>query len=213
MGHEDERWFEGPGAREPTLAPPRRRAAARAATQTRTANGYSSPPRRSCGRGHYVPLAAVAAEAGVGVGTLYRDYPRRRALLHALKCRGYGLLNQVLDEIDKQDLRGLQALREFLLRTLGIADQLVLPFHGDPPLISADAVKARRAMDQYLDRFIRRGHDDGSIRANVTAVDIIVFSSMTTQSLRHDPDSHRIAARQIAIFTSGLAASGRLERD
>jgi AcrR family transcriptional regulator len=210
MSHEDERWLEGPGAREPTPAPPRRRPR-RDADQNRERLLVAASAKLR--EGHYVPLAAVAAEAGVGVGTLYRHYPTRRALLHALKCRGYGLLNQVLDEIDKQDLRGPQALREFLLRTLGIADQLVLPFHGDPPLISADAVKARRAIDQHLDRFIRRGRNDGSIRANVTAVDIIVFSSMTTQSLRHDPDSHRIAARQIAIFASGLAASGQLERD
>jgi AcrR family transcriptional regulator len=31
--------------------------------------------------GRHVPMAEIAAEAGVGVGTLYRRYPNRDALL------------------------------------------------------------------------------------------------------------------------------------
>ena len=39
--------------------------------------------------GEKVPMATVAAQAGVGVGTLYRHYPTRQALLSALarQCR------------------------------------------------------------------------------------------------------------------------------
>jgi AcrR family transcriptional regulator len=31
--------------------------------------------------GQQVPMAIIAAEAGVGIGTLYRRYPNREALL------------------------------------------------------------------------------------------------------------------------------------
>ncbi len=74
--------------------------------------------------GRNVPLAAIAAEAGVGVGTLYRRYADRKALLHALEYRAYRLLNQILDEIESTDLPGLDAVAQYLSRTLGIADQL-----------------------------------------------------------------------------------------
>jgi AcrR family transcriptional regulator len=40
-----------------------------------------------------VPLATIAAEAGVGVGTLYRKYPDRAGLMQALEHRAYGLVN------------------------------------------------------------------------------------------------------------------------
>src|ERR1700722_17709827 len=56
--------------------------------------------------GRNVPLATIAAEAGVGVGTLYRGYADREALLHALEHRAYGLLNEILDEIGALDLDG-----------------------------------------------------------------------------------------------------------
>jgi AcrR family transcriptional regulator len=158
--------------------------------------------------GRNVPLAAIAAEAGVGVGTLYRGYPVREALLHALEYRAYGLLNQILDEVDGRDMPGLEAVREFLSRSLAIGDQLILPLHGAPPLISARAVQARREINRRLDRFIERGHADHSIRAAVSATDIVVFSALISQPLPHGPNWQKIAARQLAIFVNGLAASG-----
>ncbi len=158
--------------------------------------------------GRNVPLAAIAAEAGVGVGTLYRGYADREALLHALEHRAYGLLNQILDEIDGRDLPGLQAVSEFLSRTLAIGDQLILPLHGAPPLTTAQAVQARREINRRLDRFIERGRADRSIRAAVNATDIIVFSALITQPLPHGPGWPLIAGRQLAIFVNGLAARG-----
>ena len=68
--------------------------------------------------GRHVPLADIAAEAGVGVGTLYRGYADREALLHALEYRAYGLLNQILDQIERRDIPGLEAIREYLARSL-----------------------------------------------------------------------------------------------
>jgi AcrR family transcriptional regulator len=158
--------------------------------------------------GRNVPLAAIAAEAGVGVGTLYRSYADREALLHALEHRAYALLNQILDEIENHDVTGLEAVSQFLSRSLAIGDQLILPLHGAPPLVSAQAVQARRDINRRLDRFIERGRADGSIRATVNATDVIVFSALTTQPLPHGPGWPLIAGRQLAIFVNGLAASG-----
>jgi AcrR family transcriptional regulator len=158
--------------------------------------------------GRNVPLATIAAEAGVGVGTLYRSYADREALLHALEHRAYGLLNQILDDVDSKDLSGVEAVSEFLSRSLAIGDQLILPLHGAPPLVSAKAVQARQEINRRLDRFIERGHADRSIRAPVNATDLIVFSALITQPLPHGPDWPLIAARQLAIFVNGLAATG-----
>jgi AcrR family transcriptional regulator len=158
--------------------------------------------------GRHVPLADIAAEAGVGVGTLYRSYADREALLHALEYRAYGLLNHILDEIERRDLPGLDAIREYLERTLDVGGQLILPLHGAPPLVSAQAVQARREINRRLDGFIERGQADGSIRAPVNATDVIVFSALTTQPLPHGPSWPLTAGRQLAIFVNGLAGSG-----
>jgi AcrR family transcriptional regulator len=158
--------------------------------------------------GRHVPLAVIAGEAGVGVGTLYRSFADREALLHALEYRAYGLLNQILDEVSQRDIPGLGAVREFLAGTLAIGDQLILPLHGAPPLVSDRAVHARQEINRRLDRFIERGQADGSIRAPVTATDVIVFSALITQPLPHGPAWPLIAGRQLAIFVNGLAGTG-----
>lgn len=160
--------------------------------------------------GRHVPLATIAAEAGVGIGTLYRKYPDRNALLQALEHRAYGLLTEILDEISSRDLTGLGAVTEYLARTLDIADQLVLPLHGTPPLTTAEAVAARREIISRLDGFVARGLADGTIGAAVNATDIIVFSALITQPLAHGPNWPRLAARQLAIFVNGLTRAGRV---
>jgi AcrR family transcriptional regulator len=155
--------------------------------------------------GRHVPLAVIAAEAGVGVGTLYRKYADRDALMQALEDRAYGLLTEILCDIARRDPPALEAIGEFLARTVEIASRLVLPLHGAPPLVTAEAVAARREINARLDGFIARGRADGSIAALVNATDVIAFSALVTQPSAHGPDWGRLAARQIAIFLNGLA--------
>jgi len=156
--------------------------------------------------GRNVPLATIAAKAGVGVGTLYRKYADRDALLHALELRAYDLLNRILDKVEQQDLSGLDAVGQFLSRSLEVGDQLVLPLHGAPPLLTDDAVTARREIYRRLDLFADRGRADGTIHAPVNATDIIVFSAIITQPLAHGPNWPHLARRQLAVYLAGLAA-------
>ena len=44
--------------------------------------------------GERVPMARIADEAGVGIGTLYHHYPTRSALLAALTLRSFNLVLQ-----------------------------------------------------------------------------------------------------------------------
>lgn len=161
--------------------------------------------------GHNVPMATIAARAGVGVGTLYRGFADRDALISALQFRAYGFLNEILDELETLDLPGLQAIGEFLTRALHIGDQLVLPLHGAPPLVSAEAMTARQSIDRRLEDFIARGRTEHVIKAPVNATDVIVFSALVTQPLPHNPNWPRLAARQVAIFLNGLATAGPME--
>jgi AcrR family transcriptional regulator len=162
--------------------------------------------------GQNVPLATIAAEAGVGVGTLYRNYADRTELLHALEHRAYRLLNNILDDIeasaDERGRSGLDCVAAYVTGALEIADQLVLPLHGAPPLVDDDAVAARRDINRRLDTFIARGAADGTIRSGVNASDVIVFTALVTQPLPHGPNRADITARQITIFLNGIATDG-----
>ncbi|TDD96445.1 TetR/AcrR family transcriptional regulator [Actinomadura rubrisoli] len=158
--------------------------------------------------GRNVPLATIAAEAGVGVATLYRKYADRQALMHEIEHRAYGLLVHILEEIEELGCPGREAVGEYLTRCLEVGDQLVLPLHGAPPLMTAEAVRARQTINRHLDAFLDRGRSDGTIRAEVNATDVIVFTALITQPLSYGPSWPRMAGRQIAIFLNALAVDG-----
>jgi AcrR family transcriptional regulator len=161
--------------------------------------------------GDNVPMATIAGLAGVGVATLYRSFADRDALINALQLRAYGFLGDILAEVETLELSGLDSIGEFLTRALAISDQLVLPLHGAPPLVSPEATEARQSIDRRLERFIARGRLERGIRAPVNATDIIVFSALVTRPLPHNPGWQRLAARLVATFLNGLAGNGPID--
>jgi hypothetical protein len=66
--------------------------------------------------------------------------------------------------------------------------------NGGPIPRDEDTVALRSEVHAPLEKILRRGRRDGSIRAGVTAFDIIVFGALLAQPLPHVPD-WRSAAR------------------
>jgi hypothetical protein len=61
--------------------------------------------------------------------------------------------------------------------------------------------------DRTIDQVLQRGRRDGSIRPDVTAVDIIVFGALLAQPLPHIPNRKVTARRRAAIHVDGLAGA------
>ncbi len=152
-----------------------------------------------------VPLAAIAAEAGVGVGTLYRHFPSRDALLAALTDRSFRLVLAAAHLAADSDEPPIEALRHFLNQTIEHGAELVLPMHGGPVLLYQDTVALRAEVRRTLGEILHRGQDDGTIRSDLMPVDVIMFGAMIAQPLPHATNWKRIARRQATIFLDGVA--------
>jgi AcrR family transcriptional regulator len=153
-----------------------------------------------------VPLATIAADAGLGVGTLYRRYPSREVLLAALTLRSFRLVLEAAQNAADGTGTGIDALRGFIDQTIEHGPELVLPMHGGPVPLDDDTVALRSEVHATLEKVLRRGRRDGSIRAGVTAFDIIVFGALLAQPLPHVPDWRSAARRQASIYFDGLAS-------
>jgi AcrR family transcriptional regulator len=157
--------------------------------------------------GPKAPIAAIAKGAGVGVGTLYRHFPTRAALFAALAARSYRLVLDHAREAADSDEPAILAIGGFLERTIKRRDDLILPLHGGPVTLDAETVTLRRAISDALGEVLRRGRDDGTVRRDVNAVDIIITGAQLAQPLAHVPEWDQVAHRQAAIFLAGLAAT------
>ena len=152
-----------------------------------------------------VPLATIAADAGVGVGTLYRHYPSREALLTALTHRSYRLVLDAAHRAADNDGPAIASLRRFLDRTIEHGADLVLPLHGGPVLLDEGTIALRTEVHDTLEQILRRGRHDCSIRPDVTALDVIIFGALLAQPLPHVPNWKLTARRQARIYLAGLA--------
>ncbi len=158
--------------------------------------------------GPRVPMATVAADAGVGVGTLYRRFPTREALLDALTRRSFVLVLDHARAAEARDGTGLSALRHFLDRTIAARDDLVLLLHGGPA-VSTDATRAVQSeVHRTLQRIIDRGRRDGSVRDDATPQDVVYFGAVLAQPLPTAADWDRIARRMATVYLDGLATPG-----
>jgi AcrR family transcriptional regulator len=154
-----------------------------------------------------VPLATIAADAGVGVGTLYRRYPSREALLAALTQRSFRLVLDAAHHAGESNDTAIDCLRDFIDRTIDHGADLVLPLHGGPVPLDQETIDLRTEVHDTIEHVLHRGRHDGSIRPDVTALDIIVFGALLAQPLPHIPDWKLTARRLAAIHFNGLAGA------
>ncbi|WP_066514496.1 TetR/AcrR family transcriptional regulator [Curtobacterium ammoniigenes] len=126
-----------------------------------------------------VTLNDIAKAAGVGVGTVYRKYPDKAALIEALVAAKFAALTDIADralaETDPRTalrtyLRGAIALRA---RDRAIADVIVRAAKGTPAV-----VRERTRLDAVVTALVQRASDAGVIRPGFDARDLPMLTLM-----------------------------------
>lgn len=154
------------------------------------------------------PMAVIAQEAGVGVGTLYRHFRDRDALLAALQIRSIGMVLALVEEVLGREVTGVDAVRDFLVGTVRHGAQLFLPYHGAPVTTDPQYRSLDRQVWHGVDRMVARGAADGTLRADVTAHDVIIFGSLIAVPMPGVDNWPAVAGRQIDLFITAVRSGG-----
>ncbi len=153
----------------------------------------------------------IAREAGVAVGTVYRRFPDKGALVAAL-------FTEQVDQVALAARAALrvedpwQAIADFLLATVamqvgnrGLRDLNAGHAHG-----SELAQYARAQIAPIVEELVARGHARGVLRAGVAEQDLALVPVMVGAVIKAtpdgDPDTWR---RALAIALAGLREGGR----
>ncbi|MFD4603273.1 TetR/AcrR family transcriptional regulator [Streptomyces sp. NPDC058464] len=180
---------------------PRRRVDARSSVERITAAG-----RTVLGRGDG-SLEQIAAEAGVGIATLYRHFPNREAVVRA-----------VLDDILETDLLPLidgaadapdtrRALQDIATRLLDLIteERGLVTFASNFADVAVDVLQHFSAS---LHPLLVRGQQAGEIRPDLTAEDIPHFLVMAVAGLALPGTAPSLRARFVALLFDALDPAG-----
>lgn len=161
-------------------------------------------------RGLRVGFNDVAHHAGVGVGTVYRRFADKDALVEAaLEAPARETLAVALEaRAAERAWDGLELLlgqlARLLAENLGLRDLLL----GETP---SPLHPPRDAIAEALDHLLARAQEEGDVREGADGADVLVMLLMVTEVVRHipQPDLYR---RYVTIFLDGLRSGpGRAE--
>jgi AcrR family transcriptional regulator len=166
-------------------------------------------------RGLDVGVDEIARRAGVGMGTLYRHFPTKDALIDAVVDARFAeltaLAREALEAPDAWD--GFEAFLvsavELQTTDRGFKDAIAARGRDEPRVKAA-----RRKLHRVLDRLVARGIEAGALRADLAGEDVSVLLWATARIVERTAD---VAAGQprrfLAMHLDGLrpaAATGPL---
>jgi AcrR family transcriptional regulator len=160
--------------------------------------------------GAQASLKAIAAEAGVGIGTLYRHFPTREALVEAVYRTETQRLCEAAPEL-LRDLAPVPALRAWTARFLdymatkdGMADVLHAVLTADEGLRMDTRIRLKEAVALLLDA----GRRAGELRADLDADDVFLALGGFALVLDKQPDAPDLASRLLNLLLEGLSSRG-----
>jgi AcrR family transcriptional regulator len=156
-------------------------------------------------QGPRVTMATIAADAGVGIGTLYRHFRTREDLLDHLTHRSFEQVLANAQAAERDGATGVDALRRFIDAAIDQRNDLVLPLHGGPPITARQTLAVRDQVHHTVQRIIDRGRGDATIRRDLAPGDVVVFGSLLAQPRPADPGWDTICRRLLATYLSGLS--------
>lgn len=158
--------------------------------------------------GEDASLEGIARTAGVGIGTLYRNFPRREDLIAAVYAGELEGVAQAADALLAGDATAAEAFRgwtdryaDFVATKRGMAETL------RPGVLAGAAAEGgtRGRVRSVVRRFLDAGQADGSLRPDLDADDVttaLVGVFLATRDAT-DPDQLR---RLLDLVVTGLRA-------
>ncbi|BCY07864.1 TetR/AcrR family transcriptional regulator [Actinoplanes sp. L3-i22] len=151
------------------------------------------------------PLESIAKTAGVGIGTLYRHFPTREALVEAAYRSELDRLCAAVPELlaelppDRALRRWMDLFVDYMVTKRGMSDALrvVIASGGNPFAHSRDML-----LDSVT-RLIAAGAAATTIRDDVPAEDVLVGLSGITLTIG-DPAHREQALRLLDLLMDGL---------
>jgi AcrR family transcriptional regulator len=157
-------------------------------------------------RGADASLEDIARRADVGIGTLYRHFPTRMALLEAVYVGRIEHLHRQAHELldsrppDEAMDAWLEALIWHHTRFRGLKDLLVTRMAEEGSALS----RCRTLMRSAAAALLERAQQAGQMRADLEAAELLRLVHAAVIATEHLPDHAEQARRMLALVMEGV---------
>lgn len=158
-------------------------------------------------------MEAIARKAGVGVGTLYRHFPRRIDLVEAVYREDVEEVvtaaEQAVTNLDPWPAVAefLKALVEYGMRKRSFLNELREAFEKSPDL----QLGSRQRLEAATSLVIERAQRAGAIRADIDGADLmqLIGATCTSPTLSEDQSLRLLPMILDGLRTAGPGSQGR----
>ncbi|MEV5966312.1 helix-turn-helix domain-containing protein [Kribbella sp. NPDC051952] len=140
----------------------------------------------------------VAIRAGVAVGTVFRHFPTKDALLVAIMKESLHGLSRRAAESTLFDF--IAAVVDEAVRTRTVVTALAAP--------TLDVGDALRSLTDEIERLLTKARDAGEVRSDVRVDEVMALLTAAAQAAQQGGWSEDLRRRTLAVIFRGLAPWG-----
>ncbi|NBM18733.1 TetR/AcrR family transcriptional regulator [Streptomyces sp. GC420] len=151
-------------------------------------------------------LEDVARRAGVGIGTLYRHFPNRQALMSAVFEEALVALLQRSREL-QDDPQPCQALVTWLRTVVTHASEyrgLARALMSASPDSGSALTRCSLPLQEAGGALLARAQEAGSVRSDVSISDLLKLTNAIALAVEDTPDDPLLADRLLTLTLKGL---------
>ena len=160
-------------------------------------------------KGPSVPIDEIAARAGVGVGTVYRHFPTKEALLAAILRQRFSRLVEEARSLTSSREKG-EAFFEFFRWMIdeGSAKRdLVDAFTRAGIDVKASILEGAKELRQAVGVLLSRAQDAGAVRRDIDVEEVMDLLTGLIRALEGHGKSARRADTIVSVVFNGLRPS------
>lgn len=153
----------------------------------------------------------IARAAGVGIGTLFRHFPTKEALLEAVFVARLQHLTEDAHHLSSADDPG-QAFATFFAQII-TESRTKLPLAEALAAAGVDlahtASDTKRAFNVALEQLLVRAQEAGAVRRDIGIRELLVLIVGASHAVQQTGDDRELEAQTVRIVLDGLAAGAR----
>lgn len=158
------------------------------------------------GHGHDVQMEQIAARTGLGMGTLYRHFPNKRALLTAIvQARFHGMAEvaRAAEKITDPGKAFETALHDYLEAADGDAG-FQLALMGTHTVDWDDVKSQKEEFAEVVTRIIDRAVAAGAVRPDLTFDDFPLIAHGVISTMYYKPAGNTDWHRHLSLLLEGV---------